>query len=63
LTHAFRPIFAVPFLAFGLASASARQSDSLMNWESFKSSYRYTLMADESLDRMVAKTKPNSDLD
>jgi len=62
LTHALRPIFAATVLAFGLAAASGSQAASLMNWEGLKSSFNYTPMAGESLERIIAKTMPNSGL-
>jgi len=62
LTHALRPIFAATVLAFGLASAPSSQAASPMNWEGLKSSFTYTPMAGESLERIIAKTMPNSDL-
>jgi hypothetical protein len=62
LTHALRPIFAATVLAFGLAAAPGSQAASLVNWDGLKSSFTYTPMAGESLDRIIAKTMPNSDL-
>ena len=62
MTHALRPIFAATVLAFGLAAASGSQAASLMNWEGLKSSFNYTPMAGESLERIIAKTMPNSGL-
>jgi Tfp pilus assembly protein FimV len=62
LTHALRPIFAATVLAFGLAAATGSQAANLVNWEGLKSSFTYTPMAGESLDRIIAKTMPNSDL-
>jgi hypothetical protein len=62
LTHAFHPIFAATVLAFGLAAAPGSQAANLVNWDGLKSSFTYTPMAGESLDRIVAKTMPNSDL-
>jgi len=62
LTHTLRPIFAATVLAFGLASAPSSQAASPMNWEGLKSSFTYTPMAGESLERIIAKTMPNSDL-
>ena len=62
MTHALRPIFAATALALGLATASVSQAASLVNWEGLKSSFTYTPMAGESLERIIAKTMPNSDL-
>jgi len=62
LTHAFHPIFAATVLAFGLAAAPGSQAANLVNWDGLKSSFTYTPMAGESLDRIVAKTMPNSEL-
>ena len=62
MTHALRPIFAATVLAFGLAAATGSQAANLVNWEGLKSSFTYTPMAGESLDRIIAKTMPNSDL-
>jgi Tfp pilus assembly protein FimV len=62
LTHALRPIFAATVLAFGLAAATGSQAANVVNWEGLKSSFTYTPMAGESLDRIIAKTMPNSDL-
>ena len=62
MTHAFRPIFAATVLAFGLAAAPGSQAANLVNWEGLKSSFTYTPMAGESLERIIAKTMPNSDL-
>jgi Tfp pilus assembly protein FimV len=60
LTHALRPIFAATVLAFGLAAAPSSQAANLVNWEGLKSSFTYTPMAGESLERIIAKTMPNS---
>jgi Tfp pilus assembly protein FimV len=62
LTHALHPIFAATVLAIGLATATGSQAASLVNWEGLKSSFTYTPMVGESLERIVAKTMPNSDL-
>ncbi len=62
MTHVLRPIFAATVLAFGLAAVSSSQAASLMNWEGLKSSFNYTPMAGESLERIIAKTMPNSGL-
>ena len=62
MTHAFRPIFAATVLAFGLAAAPGSQAANLVNWEGLKSSFTYTPMVGESLERIIAKTMPNSDL-
>ena len=62
MTHALRPIFAATVLAIGLATATGSQAASLVNWEGLKSSFTYTPMAGESLERIIAKTMPNSDL-
>lgn len=62
MTHALRPIFAATVLAFGLAAATGSQAANVVNWEGLKSSFTYTPMAGESLDRIIAKTMPNSDL-
>jgi Tfp pilus assembly protein FimV len=62
LTHDLRPIFAATVLAFGLAAAPSSQAANLVNWEGLKSSFTYTPMAGESLERIIAKTMPNSDL-
>jgi len=62
LTHTLRPIFAATVLAFGLVAAPCSQAASPMNWEGLKSSFTYTPMAGESLERIIAKTMPNSDL-
>ena len=60
MTHAFRPIFAATVLAFGLAAAPSSKAANLVNWEGLKSSFTYTPMAGESLERIIAKTMPNS---
>ncbi len=60
MTHALRPIFAATVLAFGLAAASSSQAANLVNWEGLKSSFTYTPMVGESLERIIAKTMPNS---
>jgi Tfp pilus assembly protein FimV len=62
LTHAYRPIFAAAFLAFGLAATPGIQASSLVNWEGLKSSFTYTPIVGESLERIIAKTMPNHDL-
>ena len=62
MTHALRPIFAATVLAFGLIGASGSQAASSMNWEGLKSSFTYTPVIGESLERIIAKTMPNSDL-
>jgi Tfp pilus assembly protein FimV len=62
LTHALRPIFAATVLAFGLAAATSSQAASPLNWEGLKSSFTYTPLAGESLDRIIAKTMPNSEV-
>jgi hypothetical protein len=62
LTHALRPIFAATVLAIGLIGASGSQAASPMNWEGLKSSFTYTPLIGESLERIIAKTMPNSDL-
>jgi Tfp pilus assembly protein FimV len=49
-------------MAFGLAAAPGSQAANLVNWDGLKSSFTYTPMAGESLDRIIAKTMPNSDL-
>jgi len=62
LTHALRPIFVATVLAFGLIGASGSQAASPMNWEGLKSSFTYTPVIGESIERIIAKTMPNSDL-
>jgi hypothetical protein len=62
LTHAYRPIFAAAVLAFGLAATPGIQASSLVNWEGLKSSFTYTPIVGESLERIIAKTMPNHDL-
>ena len=62
MTHALRPIFTATVLAFGLIGASSSQVASTMNWEGSKSSFTYTPVIGESLERIIAKTMPNSDL-
>jgi Tfp pilus assembly protein FimV len=62
LTHALRPIFLASVLAFGLAAASSSQAANRVNLEGLKSSFTYTPMAGESLDRIIAKTMPNSEV-
>ena len=62
MTHALRPIFAASVLALGLATATGSQAASPVNWEGLKSSFTYTPMVGESLERIIAKTMPNSDL-
>ena len=60
MTHALRPIFAATVLAFGLAAAPSSQAANLVNWDGLKSSFTYTPMVGESLERIIAKTMPNS---
>ena len=60
MTHALRPIFAATILAFGLAVAPSSQAANLVNWDGLKSSFTYTPMVGESLERIIAKTMPNS---
>ena len=60
MTHALRPIFAATVLAFGLAVAPSSQAANLVNWDGLKSSFTYTPMVGESLERIIAKTMPNS---
>jgi Tfp pilus assembly protein FimV len=62
LTHALRPIFAATVLAFGLAAATGSQAASPMNYEGLKSSFTYTPIVGESLNRIIAKTMPNIDI-
>ncbi len=62
MTHALRPILTATVLAFGLAAAPSSHAANLVNWEGLKSSFTYTPMAGESLERIIAKTMPNSDL-
>ena len=62
MTHALRPIFAATVMAFGLAAATGSQAANLVNWDGLKSSFTYTPMAGESLDRIIAKTMPNSEV-
>ena len=62
MTHALHPIFAATVLALGLAAAPVSQAANLVNWDGLKSSFTYTAMAGESLERIIAKTMPNSDL-
>ena len=62
MTHALRPIFAATVLAFGLAAVTSSQAASPLNWEGLKSSFTYTPLAGESLDRIIAKTMPNSEV-
>ena len=62
MTHALRPIFLASVLAFGLAAASSSQAANRVNLEGLKSSFTYTPMAGESLDRIIAKTMPNSEV-
>jgi len=62
LTQALRPIFLASVLAFGLAAASSSQAANRVNLEGLKSSFTYTPMAGESLDRIIAKTMPNSEV-
>ena len=62
MTHALSPIFAATVLAIGLIGASGSQAASPINWEGLKSSFTYTPLIGESLERIIAKTMPNSDL-
>ena len=62
MTHPLRPIFAATVLTLGLATATGSQAANLVNWEGLKSSFTYTPMVGESLERIIAKTMPNSDL-
>ena len=62
MTHALHPIFAATVLAFGLAAAHCSQAASPMNYEGLKSSFTYTPMVGESLDRIIAKTMPNIEI-
>ena len=62
MTHALRPIFAATVLAFGLAAAPSSQAANLVNWDGLKSSFTYTPMVGESLERIIAKTMPNSEV-
>ena len=62
MTQALRPIFLASVLAFGLAAASSSQAANRVNLEGLKSSFTYTPMAGESLDRIIAKTMPNSEV-
>lgn len=62
MTHALHPIFAATVLAFGLIGTSNRQAASPVNWEGLKLSFTYTAVIGESLERIIAKTMPNSDL-
>ena len=61
MTHALRPIFLASVLALGLAAAPSSHA-SLVNLEGLKSSFTYTPIAGESLDRIIAKTMPNSEV-
>jgi Tfp pilus assembly protein FimV len=61
LTHALRPIFLASVLALGLVAAPSSHA-SLVNLEGLKSSFTYTPIAGESLDRIIAKTMPNSEV-
>ncbi len=61
MTHALRPIFLASFLALGLVAAPSSHA-SLVNLEGLKSSFTYTPIAGESLDRIIAKTMPNSEV-
>jgi hypothetical protein len=64
LTHALRTVYAAAIPAFELAAAAPRsQGASLMNLVDLQSSFCYTLMLDESLERIIAKPMLNSDLD
>jgi hypothetical protein len=64
LTHALRTIYAAAILAFVLAAAAPRsQAASLMNLVDLQLSFCYTPMVDESLELLIAKPMPNSDLD
>jgi Tfp pilus assembly protein FimV len=60
LTHDIRPIFLASVLALGLTAAPNSQAANLVNLEGLKSSFTYTPMAGESLDKIIAKTMPNS---
>ena len=62
MTQALRPIFLASVLAFGLAAAFSSQAANRVNLEGLKSSFTYTPMAGESLDRIIAKTMPNSEV-
>ena len=62
MTHALRPIFAASVMAIALFAAPNSNATSLMNWEGLKSSFTYTPMVGESLERIISKTMPNSDL-
>ena len=61
MTHALRPIFLASVLALGLVAAPSSHA-SLVNLEGLKSSFTYTPIAGESLDRIIAKTMPNSEV-
>jgi hypothetical protein len=61
LTHILSPIFAASLLSLGFMAAPAAQAAPI-NWEGLKSSFTYVPFAGESLDRIIAKTMPNSDL-
>jgi Tfp pilus assembly protein FimV len=61
LTHALRPIFLASVLALGLVAAPSSHA-SLVNLEGLKSSFTYTPIPGESLDRIIAKTMPNSEV-
>ena len=60
MTHDIRPIFLASALALGLTAAPNSQAANLVNLEGLKSSFTYTPMAGESLDKIIAKTMPNS---
>ena len=62
MTQALHPIFAATVLAFGLAAAPGSQAASPMNYEGLKSSFTYTPVVGESLDRIIAKTMPNIEI-
>ena len=61
MTHALRPIFLASVLALGLVAAPSSHA-SLVNLEGLKSSFTYTPIAGESLERIIAKTMPNSEV-
>jgi hypothetical protein len=61
LTHILSPILAASLLSVGFMAVPAAQAAPL-NWEGLKSSFTYVPFAGESLDRIIAKTMPNSDL-
>ena len=61
MTHILSPILAASLLSVGFMAVPAAQAAPL-NWEGLKSSFTYVPFAGESLDRIIAKTMPNSDL-